>query len=77
MKQRRRIRVGVSNPENYDVVQVMRCKTTYKLKVFGQEPIILDEKLEWDLIRELKKAKSPLLIEEYEAYYINIYTPKK
>lgn len=76
MKQRRKIRVGVSNPENYNVVQVMRCKTTYKLKVFG-EIRILDEKLEWDLIRELKKAKSPLLIEEYEAYYINIYTPKK
>lgn len=63
MKPRRFIRVGVSNPEEYErVVITTKVTCDYYLKIKGQEPELLDSVRQWDLIAHLLR-NHPNLIE--------------
>lgn len=77
MKPRRFVRVGVSNPEEYEKITIEKVKCDYYLKVFG-ELRRLDNKLEEDLILHLLRTKSPLLVRmNIRVETVTIYQPKK
>ena len=77
MKPRRFVRVGVSNPEEYEKITVERVTCDYYLKVFDEERL-LDTKLEHELFMHLLRTKSPLLIRKNVRVEITvIYQPKR
>lgn len=77
MKPRRFIRVGVSNPEEYEKITVERVTCDYYLKVFDEERL-LDTKLEHELFMHLLRTKSSLLIRKNVRVEITvIYQPKR
>jgi len=77
MARKRFIRVGTSNPEEYEKITVEKAKCDYYLKVFN-ELRKLDDKLEEDLILHLLRIKSPLLVRmNIRVETVIIYQPKK
>lgn len=77
MKPRRFIRVGVSNPEEYEKITIERVTCDYYLKVFNEERL-LDTELEHELFMHLLRTKSPLLIRKNVRVEITvIYQPKR
>ena len=77
MARKRFIRVGTSNPEEYEKITIERVTCDYYLKVFDEERL-LDTELELELFMHLLRTKSPLLIRKNVRVEITvIYQPKK
>jgi hypothetical protein len=77
MAKKRFVRVGTSNPEEYEKITIERVTCDYYLKVFG-ELRRLDNKLEEGLILHLLRTKSPLLVRmNIRIETVTIYQPKR